>query len=121
MTLYLIKSRLVSSLPWKYCFAESAIEIILGPQDETVQEGESASFPCFYNGTNDIPIWYIKGFSYSTQGLPERHSYYNKTLSIHDVQASDNGTTYRCGFLYGPRSFTATLTVVITGSYNMNY
>lgn len=97
--------------------AESTVVIFHGPQNEKAEEGGLASFPCFYSGTNEIPIWFIDKASYSVQMLPARHSYFNQTLTIYDIQASDNGTTYTCAFLRGPRSFTATLTVVITGSH----
>ena len=92
--------------------AESTITITQGPQDVRVEEGQSASFPCSYTGTNDIPIWFINNSSYSTQGLPERHTYFNKTVTIHDVKHSDNGTTYWCMFLSGVSSSVATLTVL---------
>ena len=91
----------------------SAIEITQGPQDVTVEEGQSASFPCFYNGTPDIPTWIISGFYYLHVGFPDRHTYSNQIMTVHDVQVSDNGTTYQCGFVViNIFSSIATLTVI---------
>ena len=90
----------------------SAIEIIRGPADVTVNEGDSAMFPCWYTGTNTVPFWYIGGFAYTRRNLPSRHYYSNKTLFVDDVQVSDNGTEYQCSFS-GAASDTAILTVVI--------
>ena len=94
-----------------------SIEITQGPHSVTINEGESAIFPCLYTGTNEFPLWYINGASYAILGtclgLPERHSYFNQTITIRDVQPSDNGNTYRCSFLFGEiTSKTATLTVI---------
>lgn len=95
--------------------AMSAIVITQEPQDLTVYEGESVSFSCLYYGTNEHPIWYINGLSYPIQGLwlglPERHIYFNQTMTVRDVDSSNNGTTYRCSF-YSVTSQTATLTVI---------
>ena len=82
----------------------SAAEIIQGPQNVTVHEGESAMFPCLYTGTNEFPLWYINSASYAilgtSLGLPERHRYFNQTITVRDVQPLDNGNTYRCSFLF---------------------
>ena len=101
------------------CFrgAMPAAEISQGPQNVTVNEGESAMFPCLYTGTNEFPLWYINGASYAilgtSLGLPERHRYFNQTITVRDVQLSDNGNTYRCSFLFGEiTSEMATLTVI---------
>ena len=40
--------------------------IIEGPQDVTVYEGQSASFPCLYTGVNESPTWYIDEVVYIT-------------------------------------------------------
>ena len=101
-------------------FVESVIEITQGPQNVTVNEGESASFPCFYHGTDDVPVWFINSASYNIQRLPTRHTYYNETLRVTNVQASDNGATYKCAFLYDQMEIsstsTGTLTVLITAT-----
>ena len=74
-----------------------AAEIIQGPQNVTVNEGQSAMFPCLYTGTNNFPLWYINGALYAilgtSLGLPERHSYFNQMITLTDVQPSDNGNT----------------------------
>ena len=95
------------------------ITIIEGPQNVTVTEGHLALFNCTYNGTDDLPLWYISGASYliqgGSQGLPERHTYSKQSMAVHNVQASDNGRTYSCGFLFGEISSSiATLTVIPT-------
>ena len=99
--------------------ATSAIEIIQGPEDVTVNEGEMAIFTCSYSGTNEFPLWFINGSSYSIQGevvgLPDRHSYSNQRITVNDVQPSDNGSTYSCSFLFSDTaSGVATLTVIPT-------
>ena len=97
------------------------IEITQGPQNVTVVEGESAVFTCSYTGTFEFPTWHINGASYAIQGetlgLPERHRYSNQMMTVRDVQASDDGTTYSCSFLFGTiASSEATLTVLSASS-----
>ncbi len=82
-----------------------------GPADVTVEEGASAAFPCFYTGTSDVPFWYIDGDVHSFRNLPSRHSYSNQSLTIFDVQLTDNGTTYQCSF-FVTSSDTGILTVI---------
>lgn len=87
------------------------IEIEHGPEDITVEEGASASFPCLITGTTSVPFWCIGGSVYSIRNLPSRHSYFNWTLTIANVEPSDNGTTYQCS-LHVVSSNTAVLTVI---------
>lgn len=72
------------------------IEIARDPEDVTVNEGGSATFSCLVNGTTDVPFWYIGGSVHTIHDLPSRHSYWNWTLMVSDVQPSDNGTEYQC-------------------------
>ena len=102
-----------------YCSlgARCTIEITQGPQNITVEEGESAVFTCLYTGTFDFPTWHINGATYviqgETLGLPDRHRYSNQMMTVSKVQISDNETTYRCSFMFGEiSSSTATLTVL---------
>ena len=81
-----------------------------GPEDVTVNEGDSASFPCFLNETNGVPFWQIGDFVCTIRDLPRRHYYSNWTLTITDVQLKDNGTTYQC-LIYIISSKIAVLTV----------
>ena len=97
--------------------AMAEIEIKEGPKNVTAAEGQSAIFYCKYNGTDDLPIWYISGASYLVQGggqgLPERHTYSKQSITVHNVQVSDDGRTYYCSFLFGKiSSSTAILTVI---------
>lgn len=87
------------------------ITIVNGPANVTVKEGDSASFPCLVTGTTGVPFWYIDDSVYTIRNLPSRHYYLNWTLTIMDVQLSDNGTEYRCS-LYIVSSHTAVLTVI---------
>ena len=93
------------------------IEITQGPQNVTIEEGESAVFTCSYTGTFDFPAWHINGASYPIQGetlgLPDRHHYSNQMMTVSDIQISDNGSRYSCSFLFGEiASSTAILTVL---------
>ena len=99
----------------------SAFVITEGPQNLTVQEGETAIFPCSYTETLTYPVWYINASSYtvtaSWQLLPPRHTYSisQQKMIVTDVQLSDSGTTYRCLFFHSGQvlySDTAALTVV---------
>lgn len=89
------------------------IKIAHGPENVTVHEGESATFPCFTTGTADIAFWLICDSVYTIQDLPSRHTFFNWSLTITDVQPSDDGTTYQCRFLE-VFSDTAVLTVIAT-------
>lgn len=89
------------------------IEITHGPENVTVNEGDSAMFPCYVTGTTDLPVWYIDDSVYTIRGLPRRHFYSNRTLTIIDVQRSDNGTKIRCSLLI-VSSDTAILNVIAT-------
>ena len=69
----------------------------------------------------EFPTWHINGASYAIQGetlgLPDRHRYSNQMMTVRDIQASDNGTTYSCSFLFGTiASSEATLTVLSASS-----
>ena len=93
------------------------VEITQGPQNMTVEEGESAVFTCSYTGSEDFPTWHINGANYAIQGetlgLPDRHRYSNQMMTVSNVQISDDGTTYSCSFLFGEiASSTAVLTVL---------
>ena len=92
----------------------STIQFISQPQNLTVDVGETAVFHCDYEGTVELPFWYIGGSAYSVSGLPNRHSYRNRVLSVRDVQMMDTTTTYQCSFIK-PESTKATLTVIPGG------
>ena len=82
-----------------------------GPENVTVVEGASASFPCIITGTAGVPIWCIVGSVYTIRDLPDRHYYSNFTLTVRDVELSDNGAEYQC-FFHTLSSRTAVLTVI---------
>ena len=82
-----------------------------GPEDVTVVEGASASFPCFITGTAGVPFWDIGGSVRTVRNLPDRHYYSNFTLTVRDVELSDSGTKYQC-LIHIVASHTAVLTVV---------
>ena len=67
----------------------SEIIITHGPEDVTVKEGNSTSFPCFISGTNGVPFWKIGEFVFTTRNLPRRHYYSNSTLTVTDVQQNN--------------------------------
>ena len=109
----------------------SAGEILQEPMNLTVQEGQSAHFPCYSGiapdilhialtllplaGTGEIPDWYINGGLYIASRLPPRHAYLysERAMIVRNVSITDNGTTYRCSFDYGlVNSNTAILTVI---------
>ena len=99
----------------------SVVVITKGPQNLTVHEGVTATFPCSYSGTLTYPVWYINDSSYAItatwQFLPLRHTYSiaQQKMIVSNVQLSDSGTMYRCLLLYsGQRldSDWATLTVI---------
>ena len=93
------------------------IAITDGPEDVTVNEGGTASFPCWVTGTTDLPFWYINDFIYTIQFFPPRHYYSNNTLLVLDVQLSDNGTTYQCS-LHVASSRIGVLTVATISGKN---
>ena len=78
----------------------SAITIIHGPENVTAYKCENATFPCWYNGTFSTPSWSINGTLYTTLNLPDRHYFSTKNLSLTvvEVQLSDNATEYQCLF-----------------------
>ena len=87
------------------------LEITLGPANITVNEGDSATFPCWYTGTRREPVWFIGGDQYTLDNLQSRHYYSSGNLTIYSVRPSDNGSTYWCTF-FTVSSDVATLTVV---------
>ena len=100
----------ISFINWT---ATSAVQIINGPQNITVREGNSATFNCTISRTTEVPYWYIDGTIYTRDDLPPRHSYLNQVLTVNNVSILDNGTTYQCGVIPSPVSAIATLTVVL--------
>lgn len=78
---------------------QHAIRIIEQPQDQFVNLGETAIFVCNYTDSAQIPFWLINGEIYTAQGLPQRHFYRSKRLSVYNAMASDNGSTYQCIFI----------------------
>lgn len=93
-----------------HCAGNCAIVITSEPQDAAAFVGDTVQFNCNYEGTFDVPFWYIGGTAYATDGLPRRHSYRNRILTVTDVQLTDSGQTYQCSFI-NPQSRIATLTV----------
>ena len=89
----------------------SDIDITHGPEDITVHEGGCATFQCKYTGTTSIPFWYIGGALHTIEDLPNRHHYLNRSVTVCDVQLSDNQTEYQCVF-FNAFSSTGTLTVI---------
>ena len=88
-------------------------EILQGPMNLSVEEGQTARFPCNYSGS-DVPVWYIGGTLYVVFQLPPRHlySYSERAMIVHNVALSDNRTAYRCSLNGVVNSATATLTVI---------
>ena len=84
------------------------------PQDQIVEEGNQAVFACRYTDSLILPVWFIGGNVYPIQSLPPRHSYFNQRLTVHNVQASDNDTTYICFFTMSVSSREAILIVIST-------
>lgn len=85
--------------------------VVHGPESVTVKEGDFALFPCFIDGTIGEPFWCIGDGIYTIQDLPDKHSFFNWTLTVQNVELSDNGTKYQC-LLNTVSSHIAILTVV---------
>ena len=68
------------------------------PKNVTAFEGESAFFPCTFEGINVAPRWRINNQVLVTSALPRGYSYNRSGLVISSVDLSLNMTSYSCFF-----------------------
>lgn len=93
-----------------------------GPENITVAKGNCASFCCVISGTTVAPVWKINGRVHTIFTLPDRHIYSSQTLTVSNVELSDNGMKYQCT-IFNVSSQIAILTVVtsIEGKWDLSY
>lgn len=62
---------------------------------------ETALFPCRYEGSASKPQWVINSTTYgsSNSELPPDHFYYNRILSVRNINPWQNKSRYQCQVL----------------------
>ena len=68
------------------------------PQDTTVTEGSDVRFQCSFEGSVRVPDWKIKETVYYWQYIPRPFTFHlsDFSLTVENVTASLNGTTFQC-------------------------
>ena len=84
------------------------------PQSVVVTEGTNVTFHCSFSGSQGIPDWKINNSVYYWQGIPWPYIFNQRdySLSINNVQASLNNTTFGCIVHGSIESSVGLLTVV---------
>ena len=69
------------------------------PEDTEAVIGNTAYFPCTYNGTRGVPFWVVnESYAYPVNTLPPNHRYNGSGLIVYNVDIWMNGTKYQCCF-----------------------